>query len=165
MVERRMQKIRGYMIAFSVAAMTLVATSCLSTNAPDFDGKDGVIVTVVFDGHPADTMDVAVTDPTTANAALQFISSGSGPHIFFGPIVKGVGYDLKYAFHFIPDSVRVNDDVLASCDAAPMHSVTEVSSFFITETGSANTASAPWCPSTSRPIAMSAVLKIGNSSR
>ena len=160
-----MLKLRGYIIAFSVAIFAALATSCMDTTAPDFDGKPGVIITLVFDGHPLDTMYVPVTNPVTVQKAEDFIVNGSGPHVFMGPIAKGVGYDLKYAFHFIPDGVTINDDVTAACDAAPMHSVAEVAAFVAAGTGSAAADQAQWCPSTSRPIAVSSVIKIGNPSR
>ncbi len=160
-----MKRLRGYVIAFSVVMCAMSAASCVDSLTPPFSGTPGVVMRLVFDGHPADTMDVPLTDPTTIAAVEQFLGDGQSSHLVIGPIAKGVGYDERYPFHFIPDSVRVTDAATEICDGAPMHTAAEVNTFFQNETGNANAATATWCPWSSRPIAVSGVLQIGNSSK
>jgi hypothetical protein len=147
-----------------IAAATLVA-GCDNLNAAPFDGTPGVIMLVVFDSSPTDTMNIALTDPVTIAAARQYVSNGTGPKIVVGPIVRGIGVDPFYPFHFIPDSVRFADSATATCDGAPMHTLADVDSLFQHSAGDVNAASAAWCPSSSRPVGVSQDLIIGNSSR
>ena len=102
------------------------------------------------------------SDAATIAAARQFVATGAGPRLVTGRIVKGSGYDPRYPFHFIPDSVKLADAATEVCDGAPMHTAAEVSEFFLLSTGDVNVASAQWCPWSSRPIAVSGDLLIGN---
>jgi hypothetical protein len=165
MVWRDMKSLRGYAIAFCVAVFATSAASCVDSLNPPFEGTPGVVMLVVFDGFPADTMGVPLTDPQTIASVEQFIVDGQGSHLVIGPIAKGVGYDGRYPFHFIPDSVRVTDAATEACDGAPMHTAAAVDTFFRVETGNTNAASATWCPWSSRPIGVSGQVQIGNSSR
>jgi hypothetical protein len=151
------------LIAAAGAAIALIG--CGDNLTLPFDGVPGAIVRVVFDGNPADTLDIAVTDAATIAAARAFVLNGSGPRLVTGPIVKGVGYDPRFPFHFIPDSVKLADVAIEVCDGAPMHTTAEVEAFFQLSKGNANAPSAQWCPWNSRPIAVSGDLLIGNSNR
>ena len=72
--------------------------------------------------------------------------------------MHGAGYDSRYPFHFIPESVRLVDAAMEICDGEPMRTDAAVTQFFIYSTGSANSASAPWCPWESRPISVTRLL-------
>jgi len=156
MLNKRTHKL----IAAVVTAAALVG--CGDNLTLPFDGAPGAIVRVVFDGNPADTLDIAVTDAATITAARTFVLNGTGPRLVTGRIAKGVGYDPRFPFHFIPDSVKLAEVATEVCDGAPMHTAAEVAAFFQLSTGDANAPSAQWCPWNSRPIAVSRDLLIGN---
>jgi hypothetical protein len=146
----------------TLAAIALGVVGCKSDLTLPFEGTPGAIVSLVFDGHPADTMYVAITNASTIAAARQYVVSGNGPALMTGRIVKGIGYDPRYPFHFIPDSIALVEVAAEVCDAAPMHTAAEVSAFFQLSTGSANAQSAQWCPWSSRPIGVSGDIIVGN---
>ena len=148
------------LLMLAVAAVGGLA--CNTDLTLPFEGTPGAIVQLVFDGHPADTMFVAVTNATTIAAARQYLTSGNGPTLMTGRIVKGVGFDPRYPYHFIPDSVSLTDVATEVCDAAPMHTAAEVSAFFQLSTGNADAPSAQWCPWSSRPVGVSSDVIIGN---
>ena len=159
---RSTPKFARLLLAAAVTAAATLVASCGDNLTLPFDGTPGAIVRFVFDGHPADTMDVAITDAATIATARRFVLNGSGARLVTGRIVKGTGYDPHYPFHFIPDSVRLTEAATEVCDGAPMHTAADVSAFFQGATGDANAASAQWCPWSSRPIGVSGDLLIGN---
>jgi hypothetical protein len=154
---------RSYLLVTTAAAAFVAALAGCGDNLTlPFDGAPGAIVRVVFDGSPADTLDVAVTDAATISAARSFVVNGTGPKLVTGRIAKGIGYDPRFPFHFIPDSVKLADVATEVCDGAPMHTAADVAAFFQLSTGNANAVSAQWCPWNSRPIAVSGDILIGN---
>jgi hypothetical protein len=148
-------------LIFALAALfVLGACSSSETTAPSLDAE-AAILTVVFPSHPADTLDVLVTDSATIVAAEAFIRTGAGASLVSGRIVKGSGWDVDYPFHFVAESVRLVDLAIEICDGAPMRTPQAVDEFFGWATGNANAQSAPWCPWGSRPIAIQRISAAG----
>jgi len=110
------------------------------------------MLTVVFDGHPSDTMVVLATEPATIAAAEAYVRTGTGPRLVTGQIVRGAGVDPRYPFHFVPESVRLADFAMEICDGAPMRTSKDLDDFFGWATGSPNSPTAPWCPWGSSPV-------------
>lgn len=125
------------------------ASACVSGSEPP--PFTPAFITVAFTGIPADTIQVEVSDVATIVAAEKFVSTGSGPHLMIGTIVRG-GLDPKYPFRFLPESVRLTDTAIEICDGAPMHTPAEVDDFIQGSTGSRQSPSATWCPWSSHPI-------------
>ena len=142
-------------IILALSALALGACSS-SLNEPR-DGTHAAVVTVVFSGHPQDTLDVFVTDSAAIVAAEKYVATQTGPRMITGTIVKGAGQDARYPFRFLPASVRLADFAMEICDGEPMRTPQAVSTFFELATGNANSDSAPYCPWGSYPIAVSRI--------
>lgn len=132
----------------------LAIAGCSSSSVNEPNGAQAAVLTVVFDSHPQDTLDVILTDSATIAAAEAYVARNEGPRLVIGTIVKGAGYDTNYPFHYVPETVRLADMAMELCDGAPMRTPAEVEAFFELATGNSNSANAPWCPWSSRPIAV-----------
>ena len=143
---------------FALAALVVLSACSSSETTAPLPVAEAAILTVVFPSHPADTLDIYVTDSATIVAADAFIRTGSGPSLLSGRIVKGSGLDVDYPFHFVAESVRLVDFAIEICDGAPMRTPQAVDEFFGWSTGNANAPSAPWCPWGSRPIAIQRIV-------
>ncbi len=131
----------------------VLATACDS--APSTSPvTTGVVVTLVFDGRPADTMRVFVQSPAAIQAARDFVRTSTGPRLMSGTIVRGAGADPRFPFHFLPESIALVDTAIELCDGAPMRTPQAVDEFFLGSTGRADAQAATWCPWSSRPIAI-----------
>jgi hypothetical protein len=139
---------RHILLLFCAAALA----GCFKTIIDPAIETPEAVITVAFDGKPGDTLRIVVTDSATIVAAERFVSTGQGPHLVTGTIVRGSGVDTRYPFHFRPESVRIVDAAIELCDGAPMRTSQAVEEFFQGSTGSASSESAQWCPWASRPI-------------
>jgi hypothetical protein len=128
----------------------LALGACSSSGEPI--NVDAAVITVAFEGHPADTLDIIATDSATIAAAEAYVHSHSGSHMISGRIQRGAGWDTQYPFHFAAETVRIVDVAIEVCDGAPMKSAAAVDSFFVWSTGNANAESAQYCPWSSYPI-------------
>jgi hypothetical protein len=135
-------------------AALVAACSSAETSEPVPVDANAAVITVVFPSHRADTLDVIVTDPATIAAAESFVRTHTGPKLVSGRIVRGAGMDSRYPFHFIPESVKLVDAAMEICDGEPMRSTQALDLFFEWSTGDRSSASAPWCPWESQPIAV-----------
>jgi hypothetical protein len=142
---------------FIVALTALALSACSSSLNEPRDGTTAAVVTVVFSGHAQDTLEVLVTDAATITAAEAYVATKAGPKMITGTIVKGSGQDASYPFHFLPETVRLADFAMELCDGEPMRTPQAVNTFFQGATGNANSASAPYCPWGSYPIAVSRI--------
>ena len=116
---------------------------------------DTGVVVFTFGSHlPGDTMQVAVTNPTTIATARAVLAGASNARIPIGPIVRGAGIDPRYPFHFIADSVRLVEVAIELCDGRPMRTAAEVDSFIAAVTGDPAAPSATWCPWQAEPHAV-----------
>jgi hypothetical protein len=140
-----------------LALSALALSACSSSLNEPRDGTAAAVVTVVFSGHPQDTLDVLVTDSATIAGAEAYVATKTGARMITGTIAKGAGQDTKYPFHFIPSTVRLADFAMELCDGEPMRTPQAVNTFFEGATGNANSASAPYCPWGSYPIAVSRI--------
>jgi hypothetical protein len=128
----------------------LALGACSSAGEPI--NVNAAIITVAFDGHPADTLDIVVTDSLTIEAAEAYVRSHSGSRMISGRIKRGAGWDTRYPFHFAAETVRIVDVAIEVCDGAPMKTAAAVDSFFVWSTGNVNTELAQYCPWSSYPI-------------
>lgn len=117
----------------------------------------GAVITVVFPARPQDTLNVLVKDSATIAKANAFVSTGSGPRMITGKIVRGAGVDARYPFHYIPESVTLADVGVEICDGALMRTTKDVDDFFTWNTGHVSSQEATWCPWDSKPIAVTMV--------
>ena len=135
-------------LPFAFVAAALAA--CGSATQPR--APTSAIITVAFDGHPADTMKVLVSREATIAAAESYVATHRGPRLLAGTIVRGAGVDSRYPFQFLPESVQIIDAAIEACDSAPMRTEAAVNDFFATSLGSRNAPTATWCPWSSYPI-------------
>jgi hypothetical protein len=133
------------------SALTLGACS---SSVEEPVGANAAVITVAFEGLPADTLDIVVTDSATIAAAESYVHSHSGSRMISGRIVKGPGADKNYPFHFIAETVRLVDVAIELCDGAPMRTTAAVDAFFLGSTGSATAEETQYCPWSSYPIAV-----------
>ncbi len=136
----------------TLALLSALAVGACSSSVGEPDGVNAAIITVAFEGHPADTLDIAVTDSATIDAAEAHIQSDSGSRMISGRIERGAGVDSAYPFHFLPETVRIVDVAIELCDGAPMRTAAAVDTFFLGSTGNVNSESAQYCPWSSYPI-------------
>lgn len=141
---------KNIMIALAGA---LAVAGCSSSSSEPI-GTPTAVLTVVFEGHPQDTMKVIVTDTATISAAEAYVATKQGSRLMIGRIVKGAGYDARYPFRYLPATVRLVDMAMEVCDGAPMRTTQDVNNFFEWSTGNANSAETTWCPWASEPIAV-----------
>jgi hypothetical protein len=137
-----------------LALLAALALGACSSSVDEPVGANAAVITVAFDGIPADTLNVVATDAATIAAAEAYVHSHSGPHMISGRIVKGPGADTDYPFHFIAETVRLVDVAIEVCDGAPMRTAAAVDSFFLLSTGNASAEEAQYCPWSSYPIAV-----------
>jgi hypothetical protein len=141
-----------------LVAITGAVVACAENGvAPDEQRDDpgaGAIVSFAFRSNPQDTMLVEVRDTTTVRLARAYVTTGRGPHIPSGYIVRGAGVDPRYPFHFVPASVRLAEVTIELCDGAPMRTPQAVDAYMRGATGQAAPDSARWCPWSAYPVAV-----------
>jgi hypothetical protein len=138
---------------FITAGLALGGAAGCSSSEPTEPQTSWALVTFAFAGIPADTIRVIVTDPATIEAAGRYLSTGAGPKMLMGTIVRGaVDLNARYPFHFLPESVRLVDNAIELCDGAPMHTAAAVDDFIQGATGNRQSPSSTWCPWSSYPI-------------
>lgn len=137
------------------AAVSLIAGVVGCTAAPEFPAPPAgsAIVTFAF-AASGDTMDVLITDSATIARAEQRVETGVGAAMPLGPIVRGVGSDSRYPFHYVADEVRLVDLAMELCDGRPMRTPEAVDAFFEGATGNRHASRATWCPWGAQPIAV-----------
>jgi len=131
-------------------SLTLVATlaGCSAGTGP----TDGAIVWFAFDNHPADTLQVHITNPGTIDTVEQVLADRL-PRMFpTGWIRPGAGVDRRYPFHYLPESVQLAQAAIEVCDGAPMHTLTEVADFMDGGITSPDGTAAYWCPWGAYPV-------------
>jgi hypothetical protein len=142
----------------AVATAAIAAAAACGTDAslePIVDpSRTSALITVVFPARPQDTLNVLVSDSAAIARANAFVSTGSGPRMITGTIVRGAGADARYPFHYRPASVAFADAGMEICDGALMRTTKDVDDFFTWNTGSASSNEATWCPWGSKPIAV-----------
>src|SRR5262245_56455136 len=141
------QRMKRYILA--LAAVAVVA--CSPVTEPT--GRYAILI-VGFASRPAVTLLLLVSDSATIARAESYVATHSGPRMISGQIMKGVGADARYPFHFEPASVQLVDAAIELCDGALMRTAQDVNNHFEASTGRASSASAPWCPWSSFPIAV-----------
>lgn len=143
-------KLPSYFI--TAGALALAACSD-SISEPTKGGQDGALVSFAFEGHPADTLKVWITDSASLAAAERYVQTKTGgPKMVTGTIERGFGFDTVHPFRFRPETVRLVDFAIEICDGAPMRSAAEVDQFFEWSTGSRTSATATYCPWASYPV-------------
>ena len=149
-------KFRGRFFSPVAAAGVLVLTALAACNEDSVVGlPDGAVeVRLAFDGYPQDTMRIAISDTAAIRLARQFVTTGQGPKLPIGRIVRGGGIDPRYPFHFEPASVQFADFAIEVCDGAPMRTDSAVVEFMKGSTGEDNPTSATWCPWGAYPVAV-----------
>ena len=138
----------------TLALFSALALGACSSSVGEPNGPNAAVITVAFDGHPADTLDIIVTDSATIAAAEDYVRTHTGSRMIAGRIVRGAGLDTSYPFRFVPETVRIVDLAIEVCDGAPMRTAAAVDSFFVWATGNVNAESAQYCPWSSYPIAV-----------
>jgi hypothetical protein len=135
----------------SILAGLLVTLGIAACSDPTASQR-GAIVSFAFDGYPVDTLRAYVTREGTI-ALVEEVLAGARPTMMpIGPIRRGSGFDPRYPFHFIPDSLDLAEVAIELCDGAPMHTLAEVDAFIAGSTGSPGSATATWCPWGGYPI-------------
>jgi hypothetical protein len=149
-------RFRGRFFSPVAAAGVLVLTALAACNEDSVVGlPDGAVeVRLAFDGYPQDTMRIAISDTAAIRLARQFVTTGQGPKLPIGRIVRGAGIDPRYPFHFEPASVQFADFAIEVCDGAPMRTDSAVVEFMKGSTGEDNPTSATWCPWGAYPVAV-----------
>lgn len=109
------------------------------------------VVTFVWTSRP-DTMRVLITDSATVCDASRYVRTQAGPSIPNGIIVRGAGSDPALPFHYLPESVRLNEATIEVCDSKLLRTPADVDEFFVGITGRADSPSAQYCPWSARPV-------------
>ncbi len=137
---------------FITAGLVALAACSDSTAEPTNGAIDGALVTFAFEGHPADTLEVWITDSASIAAAERYVQTKVGPRMLVGTIERGFGFDTVHPFHFRPQTVRLVDNAIEICDGAPMRSAADVDQFFEWSTRNRQSLSGTYCPWSSYPI-------------
>ncbi len=138
---------------FITAGLVALAGCSDSNTEPTKGATDGALVTFAFEGHPADTLKVWITDSASIAAAERYVQTKTGgPRMLTGTIERGYGFDNVHPFRFKPETVRLVDNAIEICDGAPMRSAAEVDQFFEWSTGNRQSTSGTYCPWSSYPI-------------
>jgi hypothetical protein len=139
--------------SYFIAAGLVALAACSDTaTEPTKGATDGALVTFAFDGHPADTLRVWMTDSASIKAAERYVQTKTGPKMLIGTIERGYGFDNVHPFRFRPETVRLVDNAIEICDGAPMRSAADVDQFLEWSTGNRASTSGTYCPWSSYPI-------------
>lgn len=136
----------GLMICVACASSTEVVSPCsVGANATE------AVVTMAWTSRP-DSLRVLVRNAETVQAACARVTSGTGPGIMSGRIVRGPGVDSRAPFHYVPESVSLVDVTIELCDASLLRTPADVDAYFLGSTGRVDSVNAPYCPWSAPPV-------------